>query len=190
MNMNLFEYEPYQKPTASGRADEFLFTDGGCINSSRSSEGITWAWALVGAAPVNIPVQPTEGGLASDGWLIKSDSGLIRCEDGLTLTNNMAEYIAMLRGLEAMVEGWEGAVVSDSEITIGRFFWGWRNKGIDQELIERKNAALKRISKITWIHVDGHPTKKQLLTGKGKRGNIVSKWNMHCDSLCNLAKQI
>jgi hypothetical protein len=103
------------------------------------------------------------------------------------ITNNFTEFLAMLHALEAMGEGWSGYVYCDSMLTLGRFFQGWKNKNIPDEFIVRAQLAVKRLGKITPVHISGHPTKKDLVKGMTKSGRPVSKWNEYVDKLCTEA---
>jgi ribonuclease HI len=161
-----------------------VYTDGGCVLKNPSDVGGTWAWVAVESLFI-LGASPTAGGIDSTAKLVKYASGFIPNYLNVKLTNNVMEYVAVVYALEAMSDGWSGTVYSDSEITLGRVFGTWRNKGLEPRLIERKERALKRLGVVKGEHVDGHPTKKQLLSGIGKRGNPVSKWNVLADKLCN-----
>ena len=147
-----------------------LYTDGGCAGKNPSTIGGTWGWALVD----------------HEDNLKKFDSGYVLPNlVGGDVTNNQMEYYAVLKGLEDLPNDSSVIVYSDSLITLGRMFQGWKNKNIPKEWIERLNTQKKRVNILAYRHLDGHPTKKQLEEGKGKRGNLVSKWNVMADKLCS-----
>jgi hypothetical protein len=50
-----------------------------------------------------------------------------------------------------------------------------------------QRARLTHWDEIKYILLDGHPTKKQLETGIGKRGGPGSKHNVWCDDACRKA---
>ena len=151
-----------------------LYTDGGvCYDGNHGGSRIGGTWAYC-AVDINDE-------------LVISDKGFIKLEDRLT-TNNHTEFLAAIMALEAMDAGWSGTLASDSKITLGRLFEGHNTKNLPEEWIERAEKALERLGVVTPQHLDGHPTKEHLRTGKGKRGNPVSKWNKVCDDLCNEAK--
>lgn len=171
-----------------------IYTDGGCVLKNPSEIGGTWAWVAIEEAlpefklfsygkDVNTEVEL--GGLDATAKYIKSDSGFVANYSNVKITNNVMEYIAVIKALETMEDGWSGIIYSDSQITLGRIFDSWRNKGVHPIMIERKNNAMRRLGKVVGKHVDGHPTKAQLQAGIGKRGNPVSKWNVLADELCN-----
>lgn len=147
-----------------------VYTDGGCVGKNPSDIGITWAFCLTD----------------ENDEIVAEDFGFVRMNGG---TNNVAELYACVKALECLDAGWSGRLFSDSKITLGRLFEGWAMKGISKELADMAVTAVERLGAIVPVQVDGHPTKKQLAEGIGKRGNSVSKWNVRCDYLCNLAKE-
>lgn len=89
-----------------------------------------------------------------------------------------------------MPEGWSGTVCSDSLIALRRVFKNGRTKNLPQNIIDRSRAALRRAGKVEMMLLEGHPTKKCLQRGVGKkRGHPVSKWNVWADARCNEAKR-
>jgi ribonuclease HI len=147
-----------------------VYADGGCIVRNPSPHGGTWAWCFVDDA----------------GTRVQSKSGLILpAEIGLSaVTNNVSEFAALARALRALPDGWSGPVFSDSQITLGRIFWGWRDKGLPAGWLWAAQANLRRLGKLEPVLLDGHPTKAQLASGIGKRGNRVSEHNVWCDHEC------
>ncbi len=154
-------------------SEQALYTDGGCIQRNPSSIGGTWAWVLVEDGRV----------FAEDGQIVASASGVIPA-NGTPVSNNVAELVAAVRGLEALPRGWSGRFCCDSQVTIGRLFWGYPFRGVPQELVERAQKAVRNL----WIRpvlLQGHPTKADLERGIGvKRGLPVSKWNVAVDRMC------
>jgi hypothetical protein len=148
-----------------------IFADGGVIGLNPSRIGGTWAWRAVDAH--GLPVAQGSGVHAWDG-------------SGPGVTNNLTEYLALLHGLESLPEGWSGQVCSDSKITLGRFFWGWKITGVPQPFVARGAAVLARlrVDQCTPVLLDGHPTRRQLAAGVGKRGHPVSIHNVFCDQEC------
>ncbi len=153
-----------------------LYADGGIVGARNpSSIGGVYAWCLV-----------------RDDEIIQRDSGLFTPADvGMAgVENNLAEFVAMLLAFEAMSPGWFGNVHTDNKNTIGRFFWGWAVAAVPNSLVQRMQEAKSRlnVSAMTPVLLDGHPTKQQLVVGRGKRGNPVSKYNVWCDEECNRIK--
>jgi len=148
---------------------ENLYADGGVVNRNPSDFGGTWAFVATD----------------ENDELLFSKSGFYQAPIGKT-TNNHTELVAVLEALESMPDGWNGTLVSDSEITLGRVSKGWALKNVPSELVVRLRNVLQRLGKIKVKHVDGHPSKAQLASGIGKRGNPVSKWNVEADRLCNV----
>jgi hypothetical protein len=80
-----------------------------------------------------------------------------------------------------------GTIYSDSQVTLGRAFLGWKWHNIPLWLYDRfgfVRKALVNWDKIEWVLLDGHPTKAQLAAGIGKRGHPVDKNNVWCDEMC------
>lgn len=148
-----------------------IFSDGGCILHNPSRIGGTWAFVLV-----------------DNDEIVKSDKGTMLANPDFPITNNQTEYVAAALGLEALPDNWSGELCSDSQVTLGRLFWGWQLKGLSTEWTSRAICALKRLGKITPVLLQGHPTKAELVRGTGSRGLPVSKWNKWADTCCqNLA---
>lgn len=156
-----------------------VYADGGVIGRNPSEIGGTWAWCHIG----------------EDDTIIASGSGIIRPADvGLpAITNNLTEYAALVRGIMRLPHGdWDGHIYSDSRITLGRLFEGWKTEGIPEVWTGWAEYYVKRLHHpVQWTLLDGHPTQAQLAAGTGKRGNPVSKWNAWCDKECGrLAKGV
>ena len=148
-----------------------LYADGGVININPSPIGGTWSFCHVDGSNTRLFF----------------NSGVVTPRQSCPLiTNNLTEMIALVRGLAALPEGWAGIVYSDSQITLGRLFEGWKMNAISPVLIRQGIEAKARLNwrQCTYVLLDGHPTKAQLLAGKGKRGQPVSEHNVWCDKEC------
>ncbi len=150
-----------------------LYGDGGVIGVNPSKLGGTWAWCQVDAA----------------GERIRCASGIVRPgasgnPDGVT--NNLTEMLALIYGLESVPHGWRGTVYSDSQVSLGRLFLGWKLNGLPGWVLGRIKVIhrVHDLTQIRWVLLDGHPTHKQLDEGRGKRGNPVSIHNVWCDRAC------
>ena len=150
------------------RIGKRLYTDGGCIGSNPSKIGGTWAWCRV----VN-------------GEIVASNRDVF-CPDMTTIykeiTNNQAELLAIIRGLQSLPDSWFGTIVSDSQISLGRVFEGHKMKNIPPSMIEQLNREKRRLiyfDKLPYKHVKGHPTKDDLRKGIG------DPFNVWCDQQCN-----
>jgi ribonuclease HI len=151
-----------------------LFADGGVIGANPSGIGGTWAYCIV-----------------TNGERVNEKSGTITpYEAGLpAITNNLTEMLALVRGLQALPVSWTGTVYSDSQITLGRVFQGWKWKNIPLWLhheYQQARACLVSWDKIKWALLQGHPTKAELAAGVGSRGYPVSEHNVWCDKACGL----
>jgi ribonuclease HI len=152
-----------------------VYADGGVLEPRGCSAG-SFAWIATNAA----------------GEMIHAESGLIEANDYIPLvTNNQTEFLALLRALESMPDGWNGRVCSDSGITLGRFGQGWRLKNIPPSWCIRLGAVLRRLDlkPENFILHKGHPTAADLALGRGQRERS-GRWypvNIHqeaCDKMC------
>lgn len=148
-----------------------VYADGGVIRINPSPFGGTWAACHV----------------AMDGTHVWEDAGVILPEEvGGPVTNNQTEFYAMLAGLEALPADWCGAILSDSHVTLIRFCNEAPLRGIPEAWQSRMKEVLLRLGRLTPVQLDGHPTKAQLTSGYGKRGNRVSRHNVWCDLRCQV----
>jgi hypothetical protein len=154
------------------------YADGGVIGRNPSLVGGTWAWCHV-STDLRVVADPYL-------YLVQRGSGLLLPEKvgGIPVSNNHSEYYALARCLKELPEGWSGTVYSDSQITLGRFFLGWRHENVPPAWEAHMRALLARLGEVKWVLLDGHPTRAQLAAGKGKRGNPCSSFNVWCDSQC------
>lgn len=106
------------------------------------------------------------------------------------VTNNQTEMLALIVGLEQLPAGFRGTIYSDSQVTLGRVFMGWKWKNIPgwmHRRYQKQRARLLDWDEIKYVLLDGHPTKAQLQAGRGKRGHPVSEHNVWCDEACRKA---
>ena len=149
-----------------------LYADGGLIVKNPSPYGGTWAYC----------------GVDAEGNRVLARSGWIEAPAGRVITNNHTEQIALTLALEAMPDGWNGKVYSDSNIALGRVFRNYTTRNLPQNISDRSRAAVRRLGHITAILLQGHPTKKDLECGIGaKRKLPVSIHNVWCDKACTAA---
>jgi ribonuclease HI len=145
-----------------------VFCDGGVILANPSPVGLTWAWC----------------GVDSAGSRVIEHSGYILLP-GKWSTNNQSEQIAICLALEGMKDGWAGVVHSDSSIALGRIFEQYKYTNIPQNVIDRTIHSVKRLGKMTYVLMQGHPTKRELKAGIGKSGRPVSIHQVWCDKECH-----
>lgn len=154
-----------------------LYCDGGVFRPRRCEVG-SWAW--VGADNQGRRVAYQRGWLEAHGVV------------GDGVTNNISEFAAMMKAVEAIGKvspGWSGRVASDSQITIGRFRDGWRQRGLPRGWTTRLTQALDRVGDLEYVHLKGHPNKAEISQGEGVRRRNgrrypVSEHQVFCDSLC------
>jgi hypothetical protein len=151
-----------------------VYADGSVVLSNPSSIGGTWAWLAV----------------SESGRPVAKGSGFFDCAEfrpplPRQVGNNAAEFMAVLQALEALPEGWSGRICSDSQVTLLRFFAGARMEaGIPPAWAYRAKLARERLGVIQPVRMDGHPTRKELLAGVGRRGGPVSIHQKWCDKEC------
>lgn len=157
-----------------------LYADGGVVgvNQRGKVKAGTWACRLVKGIEI-----------------LKNWSGVILPEEypDCEISNNVTEFLAVVRGLEILPWDWRGTVWSDSKITLGRIFLGWHVTNIPKDFLnelENQKARLVHWNQIHYGLLDGHPTLGQLYnTGVGKRGHPVSSHNKDMDKECNRLAQ-
>jgi ribonuclease HI len=155
--------------------DNKLYADGGVITHNPSEIGGTWAYRIL-----------------KDGLVTCEFSGILTPKQAkmVTVSNNLTEMCAVIAGLRALPDDWTGTIYSDSQITLGRLFMSWKWNEIPQWLHDMYKDAQKRLvnwERLTWVLLDGHPTKAHLAAGLGKRGHPVSEHNKWCDQACTAA---
>ena len=166
--------------TAEGMKIGSVYADGGVIGSNPSEIGGTYAYRLI-----------EENG--KEVHYIDKAFVLTAHKNGGLVTNNQTEMLAVLSALEQVPDDWAGTLYSDSQVTLGRVFMGWKWANVPKFMHEKYKALRARLSRfedIRFILLDGHPTKAQLLAGKGKRGRPVSEHNVWCDHACTEAGEL
>lgn len=151
-----------------------LYCDGGVIGHNPSKIGGTWAFHIVYGefskeAGVSGVITPEQAGLPA-------------------ITNNLTEMLALLKGIECLPADWQGTIYSDSMITLGRAFEGWKWNGIPlwmHKIYQEQTKRLIHWSEIKHVLLQGHPTQAELLSGVGNKGYPVSIHNKWCDQACN-----
>lgn len=152
-----------------------VYTDGGIIglNSKEGSRGGTWAYRYI--TEINSYIDRC-------GLLLPSDN------EGFVVTNNHTELLALLLALENLPNDWHGQLFSDSMVSLGRLFLSWKWTNVPSFMHHKYQVLRERMThwdNIYWTLLDGHPTKKQLESGYGKRGHPVSEHNVACDKMCS-----
>jgi ribonuclease HI len=151
--------------------NDFLYCDGGVIQVNPSPIGGTFAYRIL-----------------RDGQVIRENGGVIVADSAQPLiSNNLTEMLALVRGLGELPDDWTGTICSDSQITLGRAFHGWKWTNVPAWL--RHEYAANRLRLVNWAKItplllSGHPTRAQLQEGIGKRGTPVSEHNVWCDQQC------
>ena len=149
-----------------------LFVDGGVVGTNPSLFGGTYAWRQV-----------VNGVAALEGahFITPADARVP------AVTNNLTEMLAMIKGMESLPHDWNGTVLSDSQITLGRVFLGWKWNNVPAWVHRRFQSVRARLANYeAFEHVllAGHPTRKQLEAGVGRHGYRVSIHNVWCDEAC------
>jgi len=151
-----------------------LYADGGVIGSNPSAIGGTYAYRLV----------------LANGQAMGSSGVVAVAQIGGPVTNNQTEMLALLEGLKRLPDYFDGTVYSDSQITLGRIFLGWKWKNIPSWMHKTYQEQRRRLSywnEIQHVLLAGHPTKAHLAAGIGRHGYSVSEHNVWCDHECTKA---
>ena len=155
-----------------------IYCDGGVIRQNPSPIGGTWAVRFV-----------------KDGAVISERSGVYMAHAAMpTVSNNLTEMLAVLEGLARLPANWTGTVYSDSQITLGRVFLGWKWSNLPASFhrdYQAYRARLVNWAQISHVLLAGHPTAAQLAAGIGRHDYEVSEHNVWCDKECGrLAKVV
>jgi ribonuclease HI len=178
-----------------------LYCDGGVIGRNPSDIGGVWAWCLVdtlGALTMRrgFLVPPTANQFAHNAILFAVEQQLMGTDIHIEhfpgsesvagrCSNNHTELYAMLDGMEHLPDGWEGSIVSDSIVTLRRM----RGESlldpsqVPLALIERVGRANRRLGRVEFLHVKGHPSKAAMKAGY-IGDHPVSKHQVWCDHEC------
>lgn len=154
-----------------------LYVDGGVIGTNPSAIGGTYAIRLI----------------SEDGNTWGYGAVIPATDMGGEVTNNQTEMLALLKGLAKLPADFTGTIYSDSAVTLGRVFSGfkWKNvPGWMHRIYRQQRARLVNWDRIQYVLLDGHPTKAQLQAGIGKRGHPVSEHNVWCDDACKRAGEV
>ena len=98
-------------------------------------------------------------GPAAYGYVLETEDGTVLAAEGETIgvaTNNVAEYSALIAGLEKALELGVGEVevVSDSELMVKQMRGEYRVKNPAlQELFLEASSAARRLHRVTYTHV-------------------------------------
>ena len=153
-----------------------VYCDGGCVTRNPSSLGGTFAACWVDARGERV-------GHAA-GHVTAGEVGLP------AVSNNVAELVAAVAGLEPLPDGWSGTLYTDSHVTLLRVNGARpgnrmaKMRGIPAWLQERLVKAVARLGAFRLVLLAGHPSKKALARGRGKGGMPVSAHNVFVDGLC------
>jgi ribonuclease HI len=110
------------------------------------------------------------------------------------VTNNVAELIGAIRGMEACPQ--VNRIYTDSMITLYRIRKSKRQaklKGVPAEWQQKLAACKKKMGPYEVILLAGHPTVRALGDGwvwKKGRKMPVSRHNVYVDELCSQAKML
>jgi len=129
------------------------------------------------------------------GYVLPKDTDdiLVKPKYRRLVTSNQTEMAALLFALSRVPDTWYGHVYSDSKVSLGRLFWGYKWTNIPEMWMKGYEALRSRLvnwESIQQTHLDGHPNQMQLETGIGKRGNPVSVHNVACDRMCRYAAKL
>jgi ribonuclease HI len=163
-----------------------LYADGGVVEVNPSPVAGVWAWCAANQF----------------GWRVIEQGGFYLADDELPLiSNNQMEWLAATLALEAMPDGWSGALATDSRNVLDRLEYLRRHLGLPANQVivprnlpwqwyRRMVTSLLRLGDLSFRHVKGHPTAADLKRGytvsdNGTRKHDVSDQQVWCDAECN-----
>ena len=149
-----------------------VYADGGVINYNPSSFGGTFAWIMLDHAGESV---------------LWAGSGVVTPQDANlnAITNNYTELLACVEVMERLPDGWNGTIYTDSQVTMERLTdASTPMNGISRGLKRRRLAVMECLGTYDIRLLDGHPTQAQLASGRGKRGQPCSIWNVLCHQEC------
>lgn len=148
-----------------------LFTDGGVVGRNPSRRGGTWAWCIV----VNDAIVRRGSGIVTPSDLDREE-----------VTNNDTEAFAAVRGLRYVLSldpDWNGEWWTDSHVTLCRLTSSPLHKM--PPWLQKIAASLRRGRTYVPVLCAGHPTTKEITTGRRSRNGLpTSIWNKWCDEEC------
>ncbi len=158
-----------------------VYADGGVVEVNPSPLAGVWAFCTV----------------AADGLRLHESSGVILPYEvlpdpvrGQVVTNNHAEFYAVMKALTILPDGWSGSVCSDSQVTLDRISGKCRLQYLPQAWIEQVSRQLRRLGTLEYVYLKGHPTRKALTRGTyGDKQMPVSIHNVWCDQACQREAQ-
>lgn len=120
------------------------------------------------------------------GKVIFQDSGIITPEQMKlkVITNNISELYAAVKAILSVPKEWDGKIYTDSLITYRRITTSHKFNGIPNGL-KKLTTKLRTENKYMAKWIKGHPNENDLDNGKNDKGQLVSKYNVLCDDLCN-----
>jgi hypothetical protein len=146
-----------------------LYADGGVIGANPSPIGGAIAFCYVNELGLRIAeiarvVTPAEAMMP-------------------TVSNNLTELLALVRGIAGLPVTFAGIIASDSWVSLQRVFLGAKLNNVPDWLVRDVLTTRQRLTlmQATYQLLDGHPTHAQLATGVRKRGHPVSEHNVWCD---------
>lgn len=161
-----------------------IYTDGGVCKKNPSPYGLSWGFLS----------------LDENDTVVHEDSGRVTTADckGYKASNNLAEMIAAIKGLEYVIDSLKETYIpllttyvtlySDSELTLNRIFKNYSTDKLPKGVVNRLGTVIAkfRVAGVTLngVLVGGHPTKKELKAGVNKKGLPVSEFNVRVDLLC------
>ena len=141
-----------------------IYCDGGVIRQNPSPIGGTWAVRFVKDGQIAAErsgVITAAGATVTDNMRSAILAGLFVVSEIPTISNNLTEMLAVLEGLSRLSANWTGAVYSDSQITLGRVFLGWKWSNLPDSFHRDYQAARARLvnwAQISHVLLAGHPS--------------------------------
>jgi ribonuclease HI len=149
-----------------------VYSDGGLMKRNPSPYGGAYAWCHVDPA-TNTRVRSQAAVVLPSHWRMP------------LLTNNVTELVAAVEGIMACPKGEEVWLFTDNDVTKARLTHARAAmRGVPEDLQIKTDLARRHVELVAVVLVKGHPSSRELMLGKTKKGQPVSSHNVFVDREC------
>jgi len=162
-----------------------VYADAGLLTVNPSDIGGAWAYVFVDKSDRVVSEEAA--------YVLKKTLKVT------TVSNVVMEQIAILKAMEALPAGWNGTIYSDCEPALTRVISDYQlthgmkrypaaENNLPPVVSKRSKNAAAKLGQVEFVLLEGHPSKKALERGIGRKNLPVSKFNVRADELCNRQK--
>lgn len=124
----------------------------------------------------------------------ENNRGRIAQWDKSHMSPDQAELMALIWAIGALRPGWSGKVYSDNQSALERLFGKYEWNGIPKHNREYGEKCVARLGKVEPILLNGHPSRKDLISGLRTNKNGITRpcsvHNKWCDTQSTLMKKL